>query len=369
MAQYVGGNTNEYEFYPELAHIQRDLLLEELHVQAAQNRHTVISSPAGTGKTSLLKLFQKKYSEYRYINVNFVSNLSADEILQEECGISVLKSTISDGGAVQRAIKDKVDKTFVVIDDAQEKYNDSTFWYRLVKVVAFLPASVHFIICAPRSLSVQLDNPVDLAAFKFPASLLLSDTEAAAMLNLPYITGLRHDLKSPVIQRAIIIECAGNVGALRMSINGIHRRFAKSTPTAVEVLQYYLSGDQTTLFARCFGNVPNTAGYFSNERLLVSMFSGPQDLPQGGHPIDDLLRLEKCGIVQMSKLGTINYASPAAMRYVAMSLFPSRVPGSQLSDRAGMSACALADTTPEGDLAKEELLTGAGEATVLRRGG
>jgi len=250
-------NTNPIEFDPYNPHVDRPRLVSELHNSLITNRFTLISSPSGTGKTSLVLLYRKEYPEVAFVEVDF--NNSRDdpyEILLINAGIDLpLKKLSGDSPICDHLTSGK--NIVVFIEDAQQKYDCVGFWQHFVKGVRFLPPNVRFVLCATRSLSISSPSPVDLAHFKFPHSLLFSKEEALELINLPPPTGLLLDLKTANVQNILIEECGGMVGLLRMSINSLCLRFKyHGGPSEAEVLKYYFSHEVTYQFNRCFSEIP-----------------------------------------------------------------------------------------------------------------
>uniref|UniRef100_K3WNY8 ATPase AAA-type core domain-containing protein n=1 Tax=Globisporangium ultimum (strain ATCC 200006 / CBS 805.95 / DAOM BR144) TaxID=431595 RepID=K3WNY8_GLOUD len=99
------------------------------------NRFVLFSSPPASGKTSLLKLFATS-SDHLYCF--YVSCL---DLKGRPC-YNVVEELAS------KARNKRVD--IIVLDDAQEVYDQSDFWIQLVKKTSLMVSDgVKFIICNP----------------------------------------------------------------------------------------------------------------------------------------------------------------------------------------------------------------------------
>ncbi|DAZ97508.1 TPA: hypothetical protein N0F65_009776, partial [Lagenidium giganteum] len=145
---------------------------------AGKNRFLLLNSPAASGKTSLLNLYQYKNPS---VNARYIFSkqpMSAWETLRMH-GLDMIQ---------EYCVYDNV---IFMIDDAQFKYGDENFWPALIKdvpLMARVGPGVRFIISATHVISTQEhSSPAD---FKQLApinreDLLLSDEQSIATQETP----------------------------------------------------------------------------------------------------------------------------------------------------------------------------------------
>lgn len=268
----------------------------------------------------MTRLYEKENPKLSFIRVDFNTGGDASDILCSQSGIDIENDTVKENSLLHKYVKERT-WAVVVISDAQQHYHNEDFWTDLVRYSCFLPVTVRFILCATRSLATTTENLIDLSHYKLPGSLLFTEREALELINLPYPTGLHAALNTATIRDVLIRECGGIVGVLRVSITAINNYFNEN-PQAQEsdILLYYFSRNVTQLFMRCFLEMPTMIAP-SHVKLLVQMFSQPVRVPLD--LADDVMALFR-GIVVSREIGQVQYSCPAAMRYVALALFPNR---------------------------------------------
>jgi hypothetical protein len=131
----------------------------------------MITSPAASGKTSLLNLLTERLL-YEGCYCYYISMLrpssSATELLAIDTGIDLTKAVLSEDSP----INDYTKRFVVMIDDAQAKFSEVLFWESLIKSAGgALPGSsnlyldnVQFVICSTFYLKTT-GSPVDFQSF------------------------------------------------------------------------------------------------------------------------------------------------------------------------------------------------------------
>jgi hypothetical protein len=99
-------------------HLKRPDLLSKLTNLLDENRFVRLTSPAASGKSSLLMLYQHSLENTNVISISCLDKRSCNEMLLY-WGIDFLKQTTTD--------KIRKKETVVFIDDAQAKYEDTEF--------------------------------------------------------------------------------------------------------------------------------------------------------------------------------------------------------------------------------------------------
>eukprot|EP00835_Amoeboradix_gromovi_P001360 NODE_60_length_25605_cov_0.732377.p9 type:complete len:267 gc:universal NODE_60_length_25605_cov_0.732377:12163-11363(-) len=134
-------------------HLERKQLVSELDSVVSLNAIVLISSPAGSGKSSSYKLYKAAARNKRVIGISCLKKESLFEVLTSK-GIDLEKEKIG------KMISNKT--TVIFLDDAQAKYGEARFWEHLVKSAGiWLPANIRFIISATHSLSEGVESPVE----------------------------------------------------------------------------------------------------------------------------------------------------------------------------------------------------------------
>ena len=137
-------------------HLKRPDLLAKLAGLVAEYRFVRLTSPASSGKSSLLKLYQHSLRKTNVIWISCLDSRTCNQLLLEE-GIDFLNKTTTD--------KIRKKDTVVFLDDAQAKYEDVKFWELLIKLSPnWLPSSIRFIISSTHLLSGGTSSPVEFKA-------------------------------------------------------------------------------------------------------------------------------------------------------------------------------------------------------------
>jgi hypothetical protein len=299
-------SVKDYLFRDDLVHSLWNLLMN--------HRCVVLSSPPATGKSSLLQLVHLKYKfEFRYINCK-----SSDDAytLLSNAGIDLIRKTFPDFD----------DLYVVIIDDAHEIYRCEGFWRDLVKGSnMWLPTNFKFIISATHSLRLG-DSPIDLESEPRIGRkhLLLSDEDAYHLIDL---TVFNISLSGSAIRYAIVKECAGIIGAIRLSVMKLCEEFTirRSSGDESQFLQYFLSREFSLQLGRLFG-VHHAPVHLSFINFLRECFMGHVPEPSMLDNVDTktFLSFKKAGVLIPDALNRYSFASSLTRRYFFDFVFPNR---------------------------------------------
>jgi hypothetical protein len=338
-------------------HLKRPELLAKLTELVAQYRFVRLTSPAASGKSSLLKLYQHHLKKTKVVWISCLDLKGCTQLLLE-AGIDFFNKTISE--------KLRRKNTIVFLDDAQAKYDDVEFWGLLIKLSPnWVPSNIRFVISSTHLVSIGTSSPVVLKALpKLERSdFLLTPNESNEFLELSVI-GLPQKMKSETLKQVIIRECGGLIGALRQSVDSLKERFAKDIqPSETALLQHFLSNDLLSNMGRCFGD--NHSAPIGNDFkmfLKKTLLDEKQTLNNLANQQDDhsYSSLKKAGILVEFPDTTYGFSSPLAKRYYFKWIFPNRslTTPSILPELIGnvisrMSATILKNSTRPGDFPKE----------------
>ncbi|KAJ1564933.1 hypothetical protein HK096_005461 [Nowakowskiella sp. JEL0078] len=298
-------------------HLARQNLVTSITEKFESNRFVLLSSPAGSGKTSLLQIFQ-----HRVILVDciYVSSFeSADRSLT-----GVLTSAGIDLKARTFPV---VNGTVVImLDDAQFTYEDRVTWSLFIKsAVLWLPSNIKFIISATHSLKGGQESPVEFTALPKlnRKDFLLSYAESNEFLDS--VIGLPTNMKSGVVKQVIIRDCGSLIGALRVAVNSLKLHFHKSYPLEEELLQYYFSAESLSLASRIFGSEHTSPMNEGSKNMLAQCFqsksaSYSDDLTE--NEMKFFLVRQKARILVENDCKEIEFSSQLARRYYISWLFP-----------------------------------------------
>ena len=277
-------------------HLKRPELLSKLTELVAQYRFVRLTSPAASGKSSLLMLYQhnlKKRADVVWISC--LDDRTCSELLLEEAGIDMVKKRTIGGTGKKYMV--------VFLDDAQAKYADLTFWKLLVKTLPnWLPQNVRFVISSTHLLAGGIESPVELRSLPRleRSDFLLSTDESDQFLDFEVI-GLPKSMKFPTLKTLLINECGGLIGALRLSVDSLKSRFSKDIrPSELALLQHFLSKDYVANMDRCFGSAHSAPIGDDFKRFLKRIFVNEKFKPQPLTILEDkesYSSLQKAGIL------------------------------------------------------------------------
>ncbi|KAI9088765.1 hypothetical protein DFS34DRAFT_698492 [Phlyctochytrium arcticum] len=188
----------------------RDQLLSKLQ----RNQIVVISSPAGSGKTSLSRLFEAN-----------IRNVICASLLRSDFAqfIDRLRTgSIIDRHAKTHLLNNKT-RCIVWLDDAQATYDQHSHWAELVKDVIPLFGCTNFILSATHLLETRNESPPALRSLpriKW-GDFQISYKEALDLLQAPSPFGLPKNWQTDLLEQVLIRECNGLIAALRVSIDAL----------------------------------------------------------------------------------------------------------------------------------------------------
>jgi hypothetical protein len=341
-------------------HLKRPELLAKLTDLVAQYRFVRLTSPAASGKSSLLMLYQHSLKKRTgVVWISCLDDRTCSELLREKAGIDLKNETTVDGVGKKDMI--------VFLDDAQAKYADITFWKLLVKMSPnWLPHNVRFVISSTHLLAGGIESPVELRSLPRleRSDFLLSTDESDQFLDFEVI-GLPKSMKFPTLKTLLINECGGLIGALRLSVDSLKSRFSKDIgPSELALLQHFLSNDYVANMDRCFGSAHSAPIGDDFKQFLKRIFVNEKFNPQPLTIPEDkesYSSLQKAGIlVELPDATTFMFSSLLAKRYYFKWIFPNRslLMPSSLHELvrnvlASMSSNLLKHSTVAGDFPKE----------------
>lgn len=294
-----------------LPHLERESLVLRMHQLLSQPDKEIIilNTPAGTGKTSLLRLLEAKYNQDSTIRFVRIPQHRIDLFGNMfSLGLDVEKMTIDP----KSSMADTSKMFFIMIDDAHNSWQKRSqllmeaevivamnkagdddnahnivnnaakiggvatdneplemvdgsyfsFWEQLVKGADMLPKHVKFIVSATRKLVSDGETPTDMS--QLPAfsrsDFVLSDAEACQLLDISAkrlwerdVRSLSAVLSSDVQCREMITSmCGGIAAALARTVNYLCDIWGKEAQTSSDVMRSLLSANILQSYHRCF---------------------------------------------------------------------------------------------------------------------
>ncbi|EGZ28800.1 hypothetical protein PHYSODRAFT_322427 [Phytophthora sojae] len=127
--------------------LERAQLLDKVHASLIDDRQrfVLLVAPEESGKSSILMLFAHQYAELYCIEVPFmIERGSPFNVFRKRCGLDI---------CMKESSLSKIQQHVIMIDDAQDKYEDKAFWKALVtESPSWLPSNIRFIIAAAHAL-------------------------------------------------------------------------------------------------------------------------------------------------------------------------------------------------------------------------
>jgi len=320
------GDLEKRDFLPRASLVQK--VLE----RTRETGLLIISSPPGTGKTSLLTLLKAKLKESKDIVTGIVlrpsnpqkEDFNLFDFVKNKTGVSYEQESLADG------LKSK-SEIWILFDDAQRLYNQKfdAFWEDIVKNRGnerFGKTKIRVVVAATYYLENKTDSPV---AFENErrinvADLLLQKTEAAELFDLR--------CKYPewgTFRDALYYLTNGNAAAFTIGMNIIFEETesvdSKSSNDGLNersFLQEKLIQNNSYLsrLGRCFP----VKGFDEESHqvimtTLVDAYSA--DMGENISKQIPILKLRKAGILDEGG----RFSSPAAARFYYNQVFPSAV--------------------------------------------
>lgn len=229
-------------------------LAQYLH---AGNQFIIISSPAGTGKTSVVHLLKyhllkaRTIGDFIFRGVQFSgSAVSATEKLGQ-IGLSFNACTCE--WVVAPKLREQ--RILLFLDDSHCQYQDIDFWANLMKETSPLPSNIQVIIVATFVLEGNR-SPVEFKSVTARigrADMLLSEHESS-----DYIRHCVPDCLSSFagFLKTIVSECGGTVAALRKVGEFFHQYCVHNALPSLDItvaLELYFSRELLNVMFRLFG--------------------------------------------------------------------------------------------------------------------
>jgi hypothetical protein len=301
-------------------HLPRVHLVQQMVKLLERERFVLISSSAASGKTSLLQLFMAKTKGTKCTYISLLEGGRNAFDLLKSAGVD-LKDKVCKLGQNEGIVD------VVMLDDSQNKYDETDFWKKLIKESpTWLPRNLSFVISATYMLSPSSESPVEFESLNRIArkDMLLGVDEYQVFMESPL--GLPKTMGTPTILNVIWNECGGLIGAVRLSVQYILSIFNKDeTPPESGILREYFSSKLVEGMVRCFGSTHSKPVSKDLENCLVNCFLG--GIHWLAHPGEvektQLIQLKKCGILEVTGHG-VGFTSPLARRFYAQLLFPNR---------------------------------------------
>lgn len=341
-------------------HLERSELVQKLINLIHSNAIVLLTSPAGSGKSSLFKLYKAAATNKKVIGISgYKSGKTYFELLKAK-GIDYENEII-----IEELLLGK--DVVVFLDDAQAQYSDTRFWVEFTKAAGlWLPKKIKFIVSATHLLNGGKESPVEFESLPRLSrnDFLLSDVEAYQFLDFLDI-GLPKKMKSfPNLKDVLVQECGGIIGSLRLAVDSLKDAFMKDIhPTETDLLRHCFSNSFVQRMARCFGSRHSKPVGNDFKNFLKRCFA--DDLIQfnglmNEEDNDAYSSLKKAGILVEYPDTTFGFSSPLAKRYYFKWIFPNRsltAPSSLVelirNVVSSMSATILANSTEPGDFPKE----------------
>jgi hypothetical protein len=305
--------TNTDQFNPTSFAFKRDGILEKMftwiNFQERMHRFLLLDSPAASGKTSLLIMFQLKYPQ---LNVHYVSMNSKSD--PYDClihaGLDIKRRTC------------KYDQVIYILDDAQFQYDHPTFCHMLIKDVPLHFHRVQFIISVTHMITRRSQpNSYFFADLEKISNkeLLLSCEQSLQLLNSQSPLGLpTHMQNFSQLKNAIIEHCNGLIGALCKSVHFFADKLCVHMSTEEMCLQAYYSKNLLDEMHCCFGIVRESCiPAEANDILLKCLLGkGIHSILGLNHSFSGIIAsFAKAGILSIDENKHFGFSSILAKRY------------------------------------------------------
>jgi energy-coupling factor transporter ATP-binding protein EcfA2 len=218
-------------------HLERSELVQKLINLIHSHSIVLLTSPAGSGKSALFKLYKAAATNKKVIGISCFDDKSLFELLKAK-GIDYENEIINEE---LLSGKDVV----VFLDDAQAKYADTRFWEKFTKAAGlWMHKKIKFIVSGTHSLHGGKESPVEFESLPRLSrnDFLLSDVEAYQFLDFSVI-GLPEKMKLfPNLKAVLVKESGGLIASLRLAVDSLKDAFMKDIhPTETALLRHCFS--------------------------------------------------------------------------------------------------------------------------------
>jgi DNA replication protein DnaC len=223
-------------------------LLKNFQDELSDNQFTLLVSPPGTGKSTLIQLLHDHHPEYEYIPISFSKSQNTLEIFELE-GINFRKRIVSE------SLKNPRNAFVFIIDDAHLRYEDEDFWYALLKGSrGWLPRNLKFIISAAHILTEFKSGYIDFVNLPTldSASFLLNEEESMEFLHSPI--GIFNASSFKTLIKIIAKECGGVIGALRITSFYINVPTISDVSIEDALICYFYSLEVLRYLSTCYSD-------------------------------------------------------------------------------------------------------------------
>ena len=165
----------------------RSQLLEDMEDKCRTFKSVIMSSPAGTGKTTCLQMFCRK--NIPNMNRTYV------KLNKQECAIDVLKECGLDLSGIECTVDSRYHGKLSVflLDDAQWRYEEHALWEKIMKNESYTPSNIRFLISATHHLGGK-ESPVYFRALspmcKISFDRLLLDEDQSKQISTLSLFGM-----------------------------------------------------------------------------------------------------------------------------------------------------------------------------------
>lgn len=286
-------------------------MLNKLGDLVKKNRITVISSPAGTGKTSLLQIYMIKLStEYANVKLFYV---------QMPKGVDPYDRCLKNGFDINLCKVEGKDDIIVLLDDCQNVYNNKKFWYDIVKDITFRNNSrVRFVVSATYLLR-GVDSPVELQSI--PAKITHQDMLLSFDESVSYINYLNFRyVEYNNLINAIVLQCGGLIAALHIVTDLIMSNSKNFTPSEDNLIKFFLSTQILPSMERCFGSGYDEVPAKFKDIICQLLHHSVRNTNPGEY----VKLLETAGVIIQDSNNSYTFSSTISKRYFCNIYYPNR---------------------------------------------
>jgi hypothetical protein len=304
----------------------RSNLMSGLEELLANQQFAFLIAPSGTGKSTLIQLFMKSHTDWRFIPISLSESESTLATFQA-IGLNLGKQTLSSD------LSDK-ERTFVfVIDDAQLVYHEELFWYQLLKVSRCgIPENIKFVIAADHQIVKMENNTIDFPNLPMldRDDFLLDEEESIQFLCSPL--GIVNGSSFKTLQKIIASDCGGMIVALRIScyfLNEEYEKYYAEDQQKIELesalIQFFYSSQLLGFMSRCYGDNPKAPSDRDFYLFVLKLVFFPrQVLPlelrkRDFNALDELI---KSGVLMQERKPIFSFTSSLAMRFYCNEVIP-----------------------------------------------